>query len=680
MPRRTFWTVLAAGLLMACGSTQDATNPTDAVVTQVTVTLSSSTLSALGDTVQASAQAKNAAGDVISSASIAWTSSNPAVATVSSTGRVAAVSNGTATITATAATAQGNATVTVSQTVASIAIAPATLTFVSIDDTASLHADPQDSRGNSVPDATVTWSTADSTIVSLYSTCEGGVPNVICLKARGSGTVAVTASVSGTSTARNVTVSQRIYQIFTSSDALSFDALGDTADVGAFAADSNRYPIVGATLTWASSDTNVATVDQNGHVVSTGNGTASITVSASSRVDTVAVTVLQAAASIDLTCASNADLTYVGETRQCSADILDRLNHTMAGTVTWSVDYTSIASIDQTGLLTAVDNGTAHITAAYDTVSASESQTVLLQLAWGDLRTGTVPPTSLTQYWQINSDGTTRGLVLWSRRNPPATGSLDPLIKFESSNLPNADRLGATGGYVANGAQLLAIAPYANTVTSQEWELGDNNTTGGYTVALTDCWVGPALTSGMGYYDAIGVSSCAVLNGSGATATPKLTGAELWPLDLTGGNQVTITVVPGCTPLAAANGCTGLGGNLDPVIYLFAPDNSLAFDDDSAAGDIDAYLSYVPPVTGRYTAVVTTYGSDQTGIYSICIYANCSTTAPPPGGGRVPAPVTRPGWSSHLTVDEAYARLKALGVVAKDFDPRTARPPKPQLK
>lgn len=103
--------LLALAVLSAASCGKSSTGPT---VTSVTVTPSSAALTALGETQQFSAAAKDGGGNAVSGESVAWTSSDETVATVSSTGLAAAVGAGTATITATVAGVTGTASVTVS--------------------------------------------------------------------------------------------------------------------------------------------------------------------------------------------------------------------------------------------------------------------------------------------------------------------------------------------------------------------------------------------------------------------------------------------------------------------------------------------------------------------------------------------------------------------------------------
>ncbi len=95
---------------------------TEPVVTTITLNTSSIFLDALGATFQLTASLTDQDGEPITDQSATWSSSDEQVATVSTTGLVTAVSNGTATIGATAGGVTASATVTVAQGVASIQV------------------------------------------------------------------------------------------------------------------------------------------------------------------------------------------------------------------------------------------------------------------------------------------------------------------------------------------------------------------------------------------------------------------------------------------------------------------------------------------------------------------------------------------------------------------------------
>ena len=85
-------------------------------VASVTVTLASSTLQA-GQTTQATAVLRDASNNVLNGRNIAWSSSNPAVASVSGTGSVTALTAGATTIVATSEQRSGSALLTVTPSV-----------------------------------------------------------------------------------------------------------------------------------------------------------------------------------------------------------------------------------------------------------------------------------------------------------------------------------------------------------------------------------------------------------------------------------------------------------------------------------------------------------------------------------------------------------------------------------
>ena len=110
-------------------STGSGTTPPPAVpsptVASVVVTLAASSLQ-VGQTTQATAVARDGSGAAISGASITWSSSNTAVATVSNSGLVTAVAAGSASITAASSGKTGSQGLSVSsqQSPAGIAILP----------------------------------------------------------------------------------------------------------------------------------------------------------------------------------------------------------------------------------------------------------------------------------------------------------------------------------------------------------------------------------------------------------------------------------------------------------------------------------------------------------------------------------------------------------------------------
>ena len=109
--------VLAAvALAKGCGDGDSPTappTPESARPTTVTVRPATAELTALGATVQLTAEVRDQNSRVMAGAAVTWTSSASAVATVDASGLVTGVAGGVATITASAGSAQGTAAITV---------------------------------------------------------------------------------------------------------------------------------------------------------------------------------------------------------------------------------------------------------------------------------------------------------------------------------------------------------------------------------------------------------------------------------------------------------------------------------------------------------------------------------------------------------------------------------------
>jgi len=150
---------------LSCGGGDSPTSPPPPpppppppVPTTVTVTSGSTTITAIGGTVQLTAQVLDQNGAVMSTP-VTWSSSATGVATVSSGGLVTAAGPGTATITGTAGSASGNVTITVDQQPAEVGKvsgdAQTGVAGSALGDPVSVSV--QDSNGNGVAGESVTF-------------------------------------------------------------------------------------------------------------------------------------------------------------------------------------------------------------------------------------------------------------------------------------------------------------------------------------------------------------------------------------------------------------------------------------------------------------------------------------------------------------------------------------------
>ena len=161
-----------------------------------------------------------------------------------------------------------------------------------------------------------------------------------------------------------------------SPSATAFVALGETVQLSASVLDQNGEPLVDAAVTWTSSDDAVATVTASGLVTAAGNGNARLTASSGGASGSAAVTVAQQIVSMGVTPAAQTLVSF-GETLQLTAQPLDANDNLVVDIgVGWSSADESVATVDSDGLVTAVANGSADITATAEQFSAAAAITV----------------------------------------------------------------------------------------------------------------------------------------------------------------------------------------------------------------------------------------------------------------------------------------------------------------
>ena len=149
--------------------------------------------------VQLSAEARNAAGSALAGKSFTWTSSSDAVATVSASGVVTGNAAGSVTITATETASSRSGTVTLSVTptpVAALEVLPAALSLV-VGGTRELTITARDAAGNALAGRTVALVSSNGAVATVSgSTVTAVAP----------GTATLTATVGGKSATATVTV------------------------------------------------------------------------------------------------------------------------------------------------------------------------------------------------------------------------------------------------------------------------------------------------------------------------------------------------------------------------------------------------------------------------------------------------------------------------------------------
>lgn len=209
----------------------------------------------------------------------------------------------------------------------------------------------------------VTWSSSDKSVATVDDS--GKVTAV----ASGTSTITVTTEDGAKTATCVVTVTNPVTGLTLNKTATSL-ARGDseTLTYTVTPTDADAY-----TVSWKSSNADVASVDNTGKITAVGKGTATITVTLTRTADqttiekTCAVTVTVPLEGITLN-VSSLDLDE-GEMAQLS--VTPTPSDAELGTVTWSSSDKSVATVDDNGEVTAVAAGTTTITARAGNQSAT---------------------------------------------------------------------------------------------------------------------------------------------------------------------------------------------------------------------------------------------------------------------------------------------------------------------
>lgn len=151
---------------------------------------------------------------------------------------------------------------------------------------------------------------------------------------------------------------------------MRLSAIGQRTQLSATVYDSRDAQIPEAPVSWSSNNPAVATVLGQGLVTAVGNGTATITARSGSASQTASVTVQQVVNRIQID-PMYTKLNAIGETVRLKGVALDlNLERVPDAAFTWQSNKPAVAIVSTQGLVTAVGNGTATITARSGNLSA----------------------------------------------------------------------------------------------------------------------------------------------------------------------------------------------------------------------------------------------------------------------------------------------------------------------
>jgi trimeric autotransporter adhesin len=236
---RVVWLMCVALGLASCKD-----SPTELGSTSVVLSSATLTFNALGTSQQLTATVRDQRGDPMPGAGVTWASGDAQVATVTTTGLVTAVGNGTTTVTASSGAASDSASVTVQQVAVSLTLSDSSLSLTSIGDTARLTAAVKDGEGADMPGASVTWASGDAQVATVTS---AGLVTAV-----GNGITTVTATSGAASASASVTVQQVATHI------LKVHGDGQTGTIGeelldtlmVSVLDAGDNPVAGIQIAW----------------------------------------------------------------------------------------------------------------------------------------------------------------------------------------------------------------------------------------------------------------------------------------------------------------------------------------------------------------------------------------------------------------------------------------------
>ncbi len=347
---------------------------------------------------------------------IAWSTSNPAVATVSAAGVVIAVSPGIARITADVEGVLGDATVVVQpRPIGAVIVSPAQST-ITVGQTLALTVQITDGSGNLLTGRPITYG-SDNPGVAQVGT-DGVVRGV------GAGSTTIRAMSEGQTGTMSVVVQATPVASVRLLPLTSTVMLGDSVQLSAVALDNTGAPLGQRAITWTSGAPSVLSVSPTGLVRTLSAGTGLVFAQIDGRLAAATVTVLSVGVGAVQVSPPLANV-VIGATFDLTASIRDANGSLITRPIAWSSSNPLVAVVTSAGRVRALTLGTTRIDATVEGAVGSSTITVI------PVPVGTVTVTlgaaalnvgQTTQATAVVRDATNTILpgrvVVWSSSNP----------------------------------------------------------------------------------------------------------------------------------------------------------------------------------------------------------------------------------------------------------------------
>jgi uncharacterized protein YjdB len=453
-------TGVAPGTAMVVASAGDGADSALIVVTpdgpMLDVQPSAATV-AVGDTIDFIATIRETNGDIVPANGVTWSSSDTVAAKFVKGGTLVARAEGDLSISAEAQSLRGSSSVRVFRpAVASVSISPY---FANVYKGAQLAVTLRDQQGR-VVNGPVTFGSSDYSRATV--TNEGVVTGLAA------GSVVITA----TSGAKTGSATLNVLSAPAASVSLSLPS--DTMLVGVelqavvTALDASGAPVSGRMVGYVSSNLGVASVTPTGIVKGRSAGSADISAIVDNIVATKRITVRGRLATL-LSITPGAPSVSVGHQSQLVARVLDQNGSEIPGqSIIWSSANPGIATVSQSGLVTATSGGSTTISAVSGGLSASVVVSVVstsvarvrVSPSTAALVMGGSPVTLIATAFDANENVLSGRAATWSSLNP-AVASVSSSAVLSAIGAGSTTVTASIEGKTASVAVTVSGAPAA---------------------------------------------------------------------------------------------------------------------------------------------------------------------------------------------------------------------------
>lgn len=407
--------------------------------------------------------------------SVTWISSKTSVATVDDEGSITAVANGTAIITATAKDGSGKSAtcaVTVKTHVESVSLDKTEITLLK-GKSSSLTATILPSTASN---KSLTWTSSDTKVATVSGTGSSVTVNGISL----GNAIITAASVDGEITALcNVAVNQYVQSISLDKTSLTIYVGDEPVTITATVLPEENTL---KSVTWTSSKTSVATVDEGGSITAVANGTATITATAKDGSGAKAMCSVTVCTHVESVSLNMIEISlYEGRSETLIASVLPSL--ATDKTVEWSSTMPTVATVETDGKVIGIKAGTATITAT--TTDGGYTANCAVTVIAPDYNGHEYVDLGLSVNWATCNVGADKpedcgGYFAWGETTTKSDYDSDTYTGTIVSQLP----LDKDAAHVNFGGtwRMPTKTEYQELIDNCTWSLVDTNTARGYRI------------------------------------------------------------------------------------------------------------------------------------------------------------------------------------------------------